>query len=63
MGNGPRTVTLETSYKRISGSQAPTVNNGQTMTTVTLQDRDGIILLRLHPTGVPKAPTHLTLSQ
>jgi len=62
-GNGPRTVTLEASYKRMSGSQAPAVNNGQTMNTVTLQDRDGIILMRLQPIGVPKAPTHLTLSQ
>ena len=62
-GNGPRTVTLETSYKRISGAQVPTINNGQTLNTVTLQDRDGIILLRLQPIGAPKAPTHLSLSQ
>jgi Hypothetical glycosyl hydrolase family 15 len=61
-GNGAQTVTLETSYKRINGSQAPSVNNGQTVTTVTLQDRDGIILLSLQPTKVPKAPTSVVLT-
>jgi hypothetical protein len=61
-GNGAQTVTLETSYTRISGSQAPTINSGQTVTTVTLQDRDGIILLRLQPAKVPKAPTSVILT-
>jgi hypothetical protein len=61
-GNGAQTVTLETSYKKISGSQAPSVNNGQTVTTVTLQDRDGVILLSLQPTKVPKAPTSVILT-
>jgi hypothetical protein len=56
-GNGPRTVTLETSYKHISGTQAPSVNNGQTVTTVTLNDRDGVILLRTAQQPVPDAPT------
>jgi hypothetical protein len=56
-GNGPRTVTLETSYKHLSGSQAPSVNNGQTVTTVTLNDRDGVILLRQSAQAVPDAPT------
>ena len=46
-GNGTQTVTLETSYKHLSGTQAPTVNNGQTVTRVTLNDRDGVILLRM----------------
>jgi hypothetical protein len=41
-GNGAQTVQHETSYKRLLGSQAPGVNNGQTVTSVTLQDRDGI---------------------
>ncbi len=45
-GNGTQTVTLETSYKHLSGTQAPTVNNGQMVTKVTLNDRDGVILLR-----------------
>ena len=56
-GNGARTVTLETSYKHLSGTQDPTVNNGQTVTSVTLQDRDGVILLRTTPQAVPAAPT------
>jgi len=55
-GNGQKTITLETDYKRISGSQAPSVNNGQTVRSVTLQDRDGLILLRLTPKSKPKAP-------
>jgi hypothetical protein len=61
-GNGAQTVTLETSYKRLSGSQAPSVNSGQTVTTVTLQDRDGIILLRMQAVEVPKAPTSVILT-
>jgi hypothetical protein len=46
-GNGTQTVTLETSYKHLSGTQDPTVNNGETVTSVTLQDRDGVILERI----------------
>ncbi len=45
-GNGARTVTLEGDFVKLKGSQVPSVNNGQTVRTVTLQDRDGIILLR-----------------
>jgi hypothetical protein len=45
-GNGTRTVQLEASFVRLSGSQDPTTNNGQTVRTVTLKDRDGIILMR-----------------
>jgi Hypothetical glycosyl hydrolase family 15 len=52
-GNGPQTVTLETSFKKIAGTQVPSVNSGQTVTTVTLQDRDGIILLSLSPSAAP----------
>jgi hypothetical protein len=48
-GNGSQTVTLETSYKHLSGTQVPTINNGTTVTTVNLDDRDGVILLRLAP--------------
>lgn len=52
IGNGPVTITTtdlggSTLWKRISGTQAPTINNGQNVTSsITLQDRDGIILLR-----------------
>jgi len=62
-GNGRQTVTLETDFKKLAGKQDPSVNNGQTVRSVTLNDRDGIILLRLtastapHPsTAKPAAP-------
>jgi hypothetical protein len=55
-GNGPREVTLEEDFKRIAGKQAPAVNNGQVTRKVQLNDRDGIILLRLKPTPLPSAP-------
>jgi len=56
-GNGVRTVTLETTYQRLSGTQASAVNSGGTTTTVTLQDRDGIILLRVGAASTPAATT------
>jgi hypothetical protein len=58
-GNGAQTVTLETTYKHFSGTQDPSVNNGQSVTSVTLNDRDGVILLRtsLQSQSVPDAPT------
>lgn len=64
-GNGPQTVTLETTYKHFSGTQAPSVNNGQSVTSVTLNDRDGVILLRLSSQtsqpAVPNAPTIISV--
>jgi hypothetical protein len=62
-GNGAQTVTLETSYVKLTGTQVPAINSGQTVTTVTLQDRDGILLLRTQPAKVPKPPGGLQLSQ
>lgn len=59
-GNGPQTVTLETPFVKIQGTQAVTVNNGQTVTKVTLRDRDGIILLRKSPLEQPQPPTDVT---
>jgi hypothetical protein len=53
-GNGVRAVTLETAFKKLSGSQDSAVNSGQTVTTVTLKDRDGIILLRT--SALPSPP-------
>lgn len=44
--NGSQTVSLEKAYRRISGTQAPSVNSGGTTTSVTLTERDGVILLR-----------------
>jgi hypothetical protein len=62
-GNGARTVTLEAEYVKIKGAQAPTVNNGATVRTVTLQDRDGIILLRKGTTeATPEVPSGFTVN-
>lgn len=60
-GNGPQTVQLGGTFVKIKGSQAPSVNSGQTVTSVTLQDRDGIILLRQSPLQQPKAPTSVSI--
>ena len=43
-GNGNRTVTIEPGYRRFLGNQARTINNGNPATSITLQDRDGILL-------------------
>lgn len=50
-GNGAQTITLQDlggyQWKHINGSQDPAINNGQDVTgSITLADRDGIILLR-----------------
>jgi hypothetical protein len=64
-GNGAQTVQLETAYRKISGTQDPAVNNGQTVQSVTLQDRDGIILLRTTaataPATQPAPPASVTV--
>jgi hypothetical protein len=56
-GNGARTVNVSglvspgghAGLKHITGTQDPTVNNGRAATSVTLQDRDGVILLWTAP--------------
>ncbi len=64
-GNGAQTVTLESQFVKVSGQQDPATNNGQTVTTVTLKDRDGIILLRTSPVSAPSKrplpPSSLTV--
>jgi hypothetical protein len=60
-GNGPVTVELEKEFRRIKGTQAPDVNNGQTTRSVTLKDRDGIILLSTTTTKQPEPPTNVTI--
>ena len=62
-GNGTQTVQLGGSFVKIKGNQDPAVNNGQTVTSVTLNDRDGIILLRQSPLAQPKAPTGVSITQ
>jgi hypothetical protein len=41
-----KTVALGGSFRKIKGTQAPTVNDGSTVTSVTLNAKDGIVLLR-----------------
>ena len=60
-GNGPQTVKLETSFVKIKGTQAPSINNGSTVTSVSLADRDGIVLLRQAPVTQPNPPTSLKI--
>jgi hypothetical protein len=61
-GNGPVEVTLEEDFVRLSGNQAPTVNNGQKTRTVKLNDRDGIILKRVNAKKLPKSPSIVGIS-
>jgi hypothetical protein len=56
-GNGPQTVTLGGTFVKLDGTQDPQVNSGQRVTTVTLRDRDGLILLRPSPLLQPMPPT------
>ena len=56
-GNRAQTVSVSalvspsghTGLKHITGTQDPTVNNGAVATSVTLNDRDGVILLWTNP--------------
>jgi hypothetical protein len=45
-GNGAQTVMLGGTFKHLVGAQNPTLNDGSSVTSVTLQDRDGLILLK-----------------
>jgi Hypothetical glycosyl hydrolase family 15 len=60
-GNGQKTVQLETDFRKLSGAQAPAVNNGQMTRAVTLNDRDGIILMKLNATARPAAPSGMNV--
>jgi hypothetical protein len=49
-GNGTRTVNLGQTMRKLqgrSGFSDTTVNNGAQVTSVTLQDRDGLVLLKV----------------
>ena len=53
-GNGPVTLTIRdlggSIWKHFLGTEDPATNNGQNVTgSITLADRDSIILLRRHP--------------
>jgi hypothetical protein len=45
-GNGTRTVSIGSGWRRLSGTQDPAYNNGQPASSVTLNEQDGIILVR-----------------
>jgi hypothetical protein len=45
-GNGTRTVNVGSGWRRIDGAQDRNVNNGQSASSVTLREQDGIILIR-----------------
>ena len=57
-GNGRQTVSIDPGYQRIDGTQDRTVNNGQVADTVTLSERDGLILMRIGAEDIdrPKPP-------
>jgi hypothetical protein len=59
-GNGKRTVTLEGDFVKLKGTQAPSVNDGSTVRSVTLQDRDGIVLMRVKSVKKPSPPGSIT---
>ena len=46
-GNGTRTVQIGPGYRRFQGAQDPATNNGQLAETVTLRERDGLILVKI----------------
>ena len=52
-GNGVRTITIEEGFRHIPGRSETQVNNGQPAGQITLQDGDGILLVR---EGVVRAP-------
>jgi hypothetical protein len=43
-GNGARTVQLGQPMRKLTGTQAPAINDGATVTSISLSDRDGLIL-------------------
>ena len=44
--DAPVTVTLENGFSKVRGTQTPDVNNGRPVTEVTLEKKDGLILVR-----------------
>jgi hypothetical protein len=48
----PQTVSLGGNFRKIKGTQDPTVNDGSRVTAVTIPPKDGIVLLREVPTPI-----------
>lgn len=53
-GNGARQVFLDQAYVKLRGTQDKAVNDGSTVRSVTLQERDGIVLLRPEARGAQR---------
>lgn len=58
-GNGDVEVDLGQDFRRVSGSQDPSANNGLVTRRVRLKDRDGIVLLRLTTQTKPNPPSSI----
>lgn len=61
-GNGRRTVNVGPGWKRILGIEDQSFNNGQTTSVVTLDEQDGIVLLREKPMPRPNAPSEVAVN-
>jgi hypothetical protein len=59
-GNGTQTLSVPSGYRRISGTQDRVVNNGQLVDTLTLKERDGIVLIADNPVPRPRPPVLLS---
>jgi len=44
-GNGAQTITLPQTYQALTGTQQPTINNGATLSSLTIPDGDGRIFI------------------
>ncbi len=44
--NSSKTVSVGSNFRRISGTQEPSINNGQSVTSVSIPAYDGIVLVR-----------------
>ena len=54
------TVTLGGTFRKINGTQDPTVNDGSLVTAVTLQPRDGIVLLNATASDITAPSVSIT---
>jgi len=61
-GNGTQTIRIESGYERVAGKQDPSTNNGQAVETVTLSERDGLILIKTDATKDEDRPKPPVLS-
>lgn len=60
MGNGTITVNIGNGFRKIDGKQDRSVNNGKAVSSVTLKEGDGIVLVRSNgavTASMPKTPT------